>query len=70
MKAKTTRQERIAGGHSEILILAGGKILAHNITPVMAKLLSELNPEDGAMSRRAGQKPDLKPGDLKSELKH
>ena len=55
MKATTTTLERGAGEHSEILILAGGKILAHNITPAIAKVLSELNPEDEAMSRRANQ---------------
>ncbi|MDR3460275.1 MAG: hypothetical protein P4N60_22835 [Verrucomicrobiae bacterium] len=59
MNAKTTRQENAAGEHSEILILAGGKILAHNITPVMAQVLSELNPEDAAMSRRAGRTINL-----------
>jgi hypothetical protein len=60
MKAKTTGHEDAGGEHSEILILAGGKILAHNITPAMAKVLSELNPEDEAMSRRAAQKHNLK----------
>jgi hypothetical protein len=39
--------------HSEFLILPDGKILAHNITPVMAQVLAKLNPTDDAMSRRA-----------------
>ncbi|MEI8291158.1 MAG: hypothetical protein WCH99_16955 [Verrucomicrobiota bacterium] len=41
---------------SEILILPGGKILVHNLTPVMAVVLAELNPEDQAMNRRALRK--------------
>jgi hypothetical protein len=45
---------------SEILILADGKILAHNISPVMAGVLAELNPADEAMSRRALRKNILK----------
>ena len=44
---------------SEFLILPDGKILAHNITPAVAKVLSELNPEDAAMRRRANQKNNL-----------
>jgi len=42
--------------HSEFLILPGGHILAHNLTPVMARVLAELNPYDGTMSRRANTK--------------
>jgi hypothetical protein len=38
---------------SEFLILPDGRILAQNITPMMAKLLSELNPEDKLMRQRA-----------------
>ena len=38
---------------SELLILPDGRILAQNITPVMAKLLLELNPEDKLMRQRA-----------------
>jgi hypothetical protein len=41
-------------GLSELLILPDGRILAQNITPTMAKLLSELNPEDKLMRQRAG----------------
>jgi len=40
---------------SEILILSGGKIFAHNITPAMARVLSQLNPADAAMRQRAEQ---------------
>jgi hypothetical protein len=45
---------------SEILILADGRILAHNITPTMAKILAELNPADQAMKQRAMRKNTLK----------
>ena len=38
--------------HSEILILPDGRILAHNLTPVMARVLAGLNPRDAAMRRR------------------
>jgi hypothetical protein len=37
----------------EILILPDGRILAHNITPALARVLSELNPDDAAMRQRA-----------------
>ena len=58
---KTKRPEinqKLAGEnrHSEILIMADGQILVHNITPAMARVLSELNPGDAAMNRRANQK--------------
>jgi len=46
-----------ADTHSEFLILPDGKILAHNITPETARLLSELNPRDRAMRRRANSNP-------------
>jgi len=38
---------------SELLILPSGRILVHNLTPVMAALLAELNPADDAMRERA-----------------
>jgi hypothetical protein len=38
---------------SEILIRADGRIFAHNITPAMARILSDLDPSNEAMSRRA-----------------
>jgi hypothetical protein len=38
---------------SEMLILPDGRILAQNITPMMAKLLSKLDPNDGFMRERA-----------------
>ena len=38
---------------SEMLILADGTVFAHNLTPAMARLLSDLNPADEAMNHRA-----------------
>jgi hypothetical protein len=38
---------------SELLILGDGSIFVHNLTPMMAGLLSELNPHDEAMRLRA-----------------
>ena len=40
---------------SEVLILPDGKILAHNITPEMAAVLSELDPTNELMQRRAAR---------------
>ena len=37
---------------SEVLIMADGKIYAHNLTPAMAAVLSELNPGDDAIKQR------------------
>jgi hypothetical protein len=39
---------------SEILVLPDGRILAHNLTPTFAALLSELNPDDRQIATRAG----------------
>ena len=46
---------------TEMLILPDGKILAHNITPAMAALLSELNPADQPMKCRAAPANRLGP---------
>ena len=54
--AKTSAEKAV----SEILILADGNILAHNITPEMADMLAGLNPADEAMSRRATRKKTIK----------
>jgi adenylosuccinate lyase len=51
-----SKQLKTEASHSEFLILPGGKILAHNITPAMARILSELNPADEPMRRRANLK--------------
>jgi hypothetical protein len=38
----------------DILISADGRIFAHNLTPALAAVLAELNPDDEAMQVRAG----------------
>ena len=38
----------------ELLILPDGRVLAHNITPALARVLAELDPADAAMRERAG----------------
>ncbi|MBI3848886.1 MAG: hypothetical protein HY298_01145 [Verrucomicrobia bacterium] len=37
---------------TELLIMPDGKVLAHNLTPAMAAVLSELNPTDEAIKQR------------------
>jgi len=56
MKNKLRKAET---GLSEVMILSDGRIFAHNITPEMARVLTELNPADEAMNRRAMQKNTL-----------
>jgi hypothetical protein len=51
-----SKQFKTEASYSEFLILPGGKILAHNLTPDMARILSELNPADKPMRRRANLK--------------
>lgn len=48
---------------SELLILPDGRVLAHNITPALAALLSELEPGNEKMRERreAGQGEADKP---------
>jgi len=41
--------------HGELLVLPDGKILAHNITPEIAAVLSDLDPENRLMKQRATQ---------------
>jgi hypothetical protein len=45
----TTRSASTA----ELLIQADGKILAHNLTPAVAELLSAINPLDELMKKRS-----------------
>jgi hypothetical protein len=56
MKSKRRKADL---GSSELLFLPDGRILAHN-TPVMARVLTELNPTDEAMNRRALRQNTLK----------
>lgn len=47
-----TRDHQQSSG--ELLILPDGRILAHNITPALAQILTALNPSDDGMRQRAG----------------
>jgi hypothetical protein len=49
--------------HTEILILPEGKVLVHNLTPVMAAILEQLNPgADEIRDRVAVARAQAKPG--------
>jgi len=50
-----------AAATSEILILPDGRILAHNLTPAFAALLSDLNPDDRQIARRSRGLPEQQP---------
>ena len=54
------RSDRTPGERqsSEILILPDGKVFVHNLTPAVAKLLTELDPTDTLMLRRAHSASD------------
>ena len=57
---KKQRPTRVENTTSEILVLADGRIFAHNISPDLAVVLAALDPADEAMRRRASQKKTLK----------
>jgi hypothetical protein len=40
---------------TDILVLSDGTLLAHNLTPVMASVLHQLNPQDESFKARAGR---------------
>src|SRR5438128_2530691 len=48
MKSESKKPEL----QSEVLIMPDGKIYAHNLTPEMARVLSELNPADENIQQR------------------
>ena len=57
-KINRTQGEKVRNTSSqEILILTDGRILTHNLTPAMAAVLRELNPDDEPMQQRA-RKPE------------
>ena len=55
---------------SELLIMPDGKIYVHNLTPVMAKILSELNPDDAAFRQRVVTHVDARTKKLLPESWH
>jgi len=40
---------------TDILVLSDGTLLAHNLTPVMASVLHQINPQDESFKARAGR---------------
>jgi len=46
-------KEATNAASEEILILADGRVLAHNLTSEMAAILRQLNPRDEPMQQRA-----------------
>jgi hypothetical protein len=56
MKPKTHHSKMATACNAsttELLIQADGTVLAHNLTPAMAELLSTINPSDKPMKQRA-----------------
>jgi hypothetical protein len=47
------------GSTSELLILPDGKILVHNLTLPFARLLQELNPDEGQIQPRADRAAEV-----------
>ena len=54
---KRRKQGRGRRASTDILILSDGTVLAHNLTPGMAKVLHKLNPNDATIRARAERKP-------------
>lgn len=52
-RATTAVRGEHAVQQAELMVLPGGRILAHNLTPGLAAVLAELNPEDEVMRARA-----------------
>ena len=48
------------GSTSELLLLADGRILVHNLTPALAAVLSKLNPADEQIHPRTASIPASK----------
>jgi hypothetical protein len=42
-----------ASGHTQLLLLADGRVLAHNLTPAIAEILQLLDPEDRLIRKRS-----------------
>jgi hypothetical protein len=51
----------MAESTTELLILADGKILVHNLTPAFADLLTQLNPEEEQIRLRANSTAHAEP---------
>lgn len=54
----TSISDRTAPLESTILILDDGRILARNVTPQLARILINLNPDDRELALRAALAPE------------
>ena len=48
-----TSYDKLVNPETELLFLPDGRVLAHNLTPAMARLLGDLAPADSLMRQRA-----------------
>jgi hypothetical protein len=55
VKPPRRKQRRRQALATDILVLSDGTVLAHNLTPVMASVLHQLNPQDESFRARAGR---------------
>jgi len=55
---------------SEVLIMPDGRIYAHNLTPVLAAVLSELNPDDASFRQRVVTRVDAETKKLLPQTWH
>jgi hypothetical protein len=53
VKAHQTRQGHPLTETNEMLVLPDGRVLVHNLTPAMARLLHTLNPDDPQIAPRS-----------------
>jgi hypothetical protein len=53
-KAHLIRQGHPLTETNEMLLLPDGRVLVHNLTPAMARLLHTLNPDDPQIAPRTG----------------
>jgi hypothetical protein len=51
-KTRMMLRDRDCAPSTEVLLLADGRILVHNLTPAFAELLRELNPNDEQIQPR------------------
>ena len=58
LPVKATRSE----SHTQLLLLPDGRVLAHNLTPAMAQVLQQLDPENRLLEQRCRPAADGSPG--------
>lgn len=58
MNAAAENHDRAIELQTEILLLPDGRLFVHNLTPLFARLLSGLDPNDPLMNARADLPPE------------